>query len=134
MQTVNSSTYSTSAEVVVLEEQEGDDLAQQQLNSQSQMKPEQSSDSFSEADRLFKPSESASTPAVLPHFAVHSVAALDCNYSTLPAKTTSCAPPQNLPFDNEPPDKNAHPREKQFSSSPNEEASRIISSHQKPRA
>ena len=93
------------------------------------MKLEQSSDSFSEADCLFKPSESASTPAMLPYFAVHSVTAraLDCNSSTLPAETTSCARPQNLPFDNGAHDKNALPREKQFSSSPNEEASHIYS-------
>jgi hypothetical protein len=135
MQTVHVSMHTTSAEVVVLEEQSGDESAQQLLNSQNQLKLEHSFDLYPEADHVVKPSESASTSAMLPYFAVHPAAPLtiNCKSSTLPAETSSFCGPHNLTLNNGTLYTTVHLREKQFSSSPNEEASLIFSSQQKSR-
>lgn len=127
--------HSSDVEVVTLEEHEGQELSQTLLhiNSAIEMEPGHSFNSCSEpAGR--STSEIASASAMSQSCTVCSVSAhaLDCSPGALGGENGSCGVMQNMPFEEGPAGKSAHARDKQFSSSPNDEASCAIRSQHKP--
>ncbi len=111
----------SSAEVVTLEEQEGEQSSQtvEHLNSQMLLNQGHSFDSFFEV---------ASAPATLQSVAAQSASAkvLDRNSGAMSGGKISTIDEQKSPIDGGTGDENVHARDKQFSSSSNDEASPVI--------
>jgi hypothetical protein len=119
-------------EVVTLEEQEDEELSQalQRINSQIQPEPGRSFDSFSEPTSRF-PCEAAAVPTMSQSSAARSVTAhaLDRRTGTLGGENSASDASHK---EEAPVDKSALARDKQFSSSPNDEASLVIRSQRRP--
>jgi hypothetical protein len=116
-------------EVVTLEEQEDEELSQalQHMNSQIQLEPGRSFDSFSEPTGCF-PIETASAPTMAQSSTTASVTAhaLDRRPGALSGENGASGA-SGAPHNEEAPaGKSALARDKQFSSSPNDEASLVI--------
>ena len=122
-------------EVVTLEEQEDEELSQalQRINSQIQLEPGRSFDSFSEPTGRF-PCEAAAAPTVSQSSAARSVTAhaLDRRTGTLGGENSASGASDASHKGEAPVDKSALARDKQFSSSPSDEASRVIHSEHRP--